>query len=118
MTQALPLPPLEVLQDKFVYDPETGLLTWKSPRKKSLVGQLAGYLTQRGWLRVKVGDIHYRVHRIVWKMYYGEDPPAGLDIDHINKVRTDNRIINLRILSYKENRGQNLRNRPKKQKVG
>ncbi len=97
MTQALPLPPLEVLQDKFVYDSETGILA----RKNS--GEPVGYPTQRGWLRVKVGNTHYRVHRIVWKMFYGEDPPVGLDIDHVNRIKTDNRITNLRLATRKEN---------------
>lgn len=97
MTQALPLPPLEVLQEKFDYNPDTGVLLRKSNNKP------AGYLTQRGWLRVKVYNTHYRVHRIAWKMFYGEDPPTGLDIDHINRDKTDNRIVNLRVATRSEN---------------
>jgi hypothetical protein len=97
MTQALPLPPLEVLQKKFEYNPENGTLTRKSNN------QPAGYLTERGWLRVKVDNTHYRVHRIAWKMFYGEDPPTGLDIDHINRNKTDNRITNLRVVTRSEN---------------
>jgi hypothetical protein len=97
MTQPLPLPPLEVLQEKFDYNPETGTLSRKSNNT------IAGYPTQRGWLRVKVGDTHYRVHRIAWKMFYGEDPPAKLEIDHINRNRADNRISNLRVVTRSEN---------------
>jgi hypothetical protein len=97
MTQALPLPPLEVLQEKFIYNPENGVLIRRSNN------QPAGYPTQRGWLRVKVGDTHYRVHRIAWKMFYGEDPPTGLDIDHINRNKIDNRIANLRVATRSEN---------------
>lgn len=100
MTQALPLPPLEVLQEKFEYNPDTGVLLRKSNNKT------AGYPTQRGWLRVKVCNTHYRVHRIAWKMFYGEDPPVGMELDHINMVRTDNRISNLRLLTIRENRGR------------
>lgn len=103
MTQALPLPPLEVLQEKFIYNPDTGELIYKKTLHKSRVGEVAGYLTQRGWLRVKVGNTHYRVHRIAWKMFYGEDPPTGLDIDHINRDKTDNRISNLRVVTRKDN---------------
>ena len=104
MTQALPLPPLEVLQEKFEYDPENGVLTWKTHHRRNLVNQPAGYPTQRGWLRVKVGGTHYRVHRIAWKMYYGEDPKQGLEIDHINRIRTDNRISNLRLTTSAGNK--------------
>ena len=103
MTQALPLPPLEVLQKKFDYDPETGTLTRKS------TGKTCGYQTSGGWLRVKVGNTHYRVHRIVWKMQYGEDPPVGLEIDHINRNKVDNRISNLRVVTRKENMANSAR---------
>ncbi len=103
MTQALPLPPLGVLQEKFEYNPESGELTYRKRSKGKQPGESAGYLTDRGWLRIKIGDIHYRVHRIAWKLFYGEDPPVGVEIDHINRDKTDNRITNLRIATRKEN---------------
>jgi hypothetical protein len=103
MTQALPLPPLEVLQKKFDYNPETGTLTRNSTSKT------VGHPTERGWLRVKVNNTDYRVHRIVWKMYYGEDPPVGLEIDHINRNKVDNRISNLRVVTCKENAANSAR---------
>jgi hypothetical protein len=97
MTQALPLPPLEVLQEKFEYNPETGVLSYKNTEKP------AGYTNGKGWLRIKVNNKHYRVHRIVWKMYYGEDITCGMTIDHINRIRDDNRIANLRVVTHREN---------------
>ncbi len=97
MINALPLPPLEVLQEKFDYNPETGILLRRATQKP------AGYTNGRGWLRVKIAGVHYKVHRIVWKMHHGEDPPANLQIDHINRDRHDNRITNLRVVTCKEN---------------
>lgn len=41
-------------------------------------------------------------HRIVWEMHYGKIP-EGFEIDHINHIRSDNRIENLRIVSRSEN---------------
>jgi hypothetical protein len=104
MEATLDLPPLEVLNDRFKYDPETGILS----RTRWGWGP-CGYLTSNGYLRVKVNDTHYRVHRIVWKIYYGEDPLSGLDIDHINRDKTDNRISNLRLATRKENINNTIR---------
>jgi hypothetical protein len=36
-------------------------------------------------------------------MFYGYMPEAPLEIDHINRIRHDNRIENLRVLSHAEN---------------
>lgn len=45
-------------------------------------------------------------HRVVWAMHYGQWPFNGLD--HINGVRTDNRIINLRPADHTTN-AQNMK---------
>ena len=44
----------------------------------------------------------YKVHRLVWEAFNG-DIPEGMEIDHINAVRTDNRFENLRIATHQEN---------------
>ena len=104
MTKPKPLPPLELLLERFEYDAETGHLYYNNtPRNDLAPGTVAGYDTGRGWLRVKINGLHYRVARIAWKMHYGIDPPEGLDIDHINRNRSDNRIANLRLVTQKEN---------------
>ena len=44
----------------------------------------------------------FRVHRIVWETFNGTIP-AGMEIDHINAIRDDNRLDNLRVVTSKEN---------------
>lgn len=43
----------------------------------------------------------HKAHRVAWALYYGGWPTGH--IDHINGVRNDNRIINLRSVSMQEN---------------
>lgn len=43
-----------------------------------------------------------KAHRLIWKLHHGVDP-SHLEIDHINGIRTDNRIENLRLVTRKGN---------------
>ncbi len=45
---------------------------------------------------------YFRVHRLVFEAFNGIIP-EGLEVDHINGIRDDNRLINLRLLTPKEN---------------
>lgn len=42
------------------------------------------------------------VHRLVWEAFNGQIPD-GYEIDHVNTVRDDNRLVNLRCVTPKEN---------------
>ena len=94
----------------FRYDYETGVLYWRW-RVNSRVPKTLEAGTQyksSGYLYVKVHGRLYLVHRIVMLMcygFYGE----GLEVDHINHVRNDNRLVNLRFVTRRENqRNQSL----------
>lgn len=86
------------IKETYEYDPATGKIFWKSKLKgketfKSII--TAGYL---------YGKIHrksYLAHRIAWLLHYGEWPKN--DIDHINGIKTDNRLCNLRDVEHSEN---------------
>ena len=45
---------------------------------------------------------HETLHRILWRVFNGEIP-EGMEIDHINTIRDDNRLENLRLVTHKEN---------------
>ncbi|MGL6141784.1 MAG: HNH endonuclease signature motif containing protein [Enterobacterales bacterium] len=92
--------------DLFSYDPILGGLTWANKPSKSInAGAPAGSITNRGYAVVSVNNRRFLVHRVIWEMFYGEIP-EGLEVDHINHNRIDNRIENLRLVS----RLDNLRN--------
>lgn len=88
---------------------EDGLLLNRVLRgRRGMPGMVAGSPDGFGYLRVKVDNVRYRVHRIIWLITYGRWPIG--QIDHINGVRDDNRIENLREVSVQDNqRNSHLR---------
>lgn len=95
-------------RDILNYDPETGTLRWKISNLGGTVraGRIAGSFDREGYRRIRLDGSDYRGHRIAWLRFYGEWP-AGI-LDHLNGVKSDNRITNLRLASNSEN-AQNRR---------
>lgn len=92
------------LRELLEYSSSTGKFVWKVQRGIAKVGSIAGKVNITGYRYISVDGKLYKAHRLAWLYVYGEFPPE--DIDHINRVRDDNRIINLR----KSSRGENLKN--------
>ncbi|EHL6353356.1 HNH endonuclease, partial [Escherichia coli] len=88
------------------YNPETGVFTWKIASGSSSIGKVAGFKTnsQADYLSIRINGKSYLCHRLAW-FYMKGCWPKGL-IDHINGVKNDNRISNLREVT----RGQNKTN--------
>lgn len=62
-----------------------------------------GRLTPHGYLTVSVGDKPYFAHRLVAETFL-ENTDNKPTVDHINRVRTDNRVRNLRWATHSEQR--------------
>ena len=78
--------------DVFVY--RDGNLYWKiKPSLGVNVGDKAGTFNQYGYLQVKYKGVKRMAHRIIFMMHHGYEP---MEIDHINRIKDDNRIENLR----------------------
>jgi len=89
------------LQELLDYNPETGEFLWRIRRGKKAEGSSAGCVAPIGYVMMRVdGHLHY-AHRLAWLYATGEWPKH--QIDHINGVRSDNRIANLREVSSSEN---------------
>lgn len=90
------------------YDPLTGdLVIEKHGRCPALNGRVTRSLDVSGYVQVNLkphGPI--KGHRLAWLLHYGEWPTGH--IDHINGVRDDNRIANLRVVENRVN-AQNKR---------
>lgn len=87
---------LEVLTANVSYDPETGVFTRvkSHPKRKYLAGSTTGVLRPDGYLQIMIEGKIYLAHRLAWLYMNGSMPDRN--IDHINGVKTDNRISNLR----------------------
>lgn len=110
----------ELLRRLLIYDHNTGALTWRK-RSADLFedgsraaqhncnwwnGRYAGKaaLTANsglGYRRGKVLNQNCLAHRVAWAIVHGKWPSE--DIDHINGVKDDNRIANLRNVTHSEN---------------
>ncbi len=88
------------------YDPETGIFTQKMRWWNREPGDRVGGMTPQGYWYIGVGGKQYPAHRLAWFYVYGEWPEG--DIDHINRIRDDNRFCNLR----QTTRSKNLHNAP------
>lgn len=100
----------------FAYDAESGHLFHKlRPRSEfanatkfarhlNIIGTKAGHVDFQGYVSVSIDGKRYPAHRIIWMMVHGEMPAAPKSIvDHINRVRSDNRLTNLRVVDFKGN---------------
>ena len=80
-----------------------GKLFWNaSPRSRARIGDETGNLDSTGHLCVKYKRKAYMVHRIIWEMAEGPIP-EGHEIDHVNGLRDDNRVDNLRLATRSQN---------------
>lgn len=103
------------------YDPIKGTFIWnerpidhfkdkRSQNKwnKARAGKRAGGNDRCGYQRIILNSKRYQAHRLAWLYVFGEHPEG--QIDHINGLRSDNRIINLREVTQQENL-KNIRRR-------
>lgn len=100
----------------FDYEPNEGVLIWRiRPSNRVVVGSIAGWKDTDGYVRVTYRKKRYAAHTLIWMLNHGTTPKGV--IDHINGIKTDNRIENLRDVTNAENI-QNMRAPMKGNKSG
>lgn len=96
---------LTIAEINELWDEIEGKLYWKIDiGKMKLKGKEAGTIQQTGYRSIMYNRKHYAVHRIIFLKHMGYLPA---EIDHINCIKIDNRIENLR----ESTRSQNQWNR-------
>lgn len=111
----------EYLRQRLHYDPVVGVFIWKFKPELNrfdktwntrYAGSVAGKKRDR-YIDINIDDERYPAHRLAWLYVYGVWPNG--EIDHKNRVRSDNRLINLRDASHNENM---VNGTPQKRRVG
>lgn len=98
------------LHAAFNYDPLTGLISRKTPSRRSPIGFVYKTHHHDSYVGVVLDGVTLPAHRVAWVMATGEQP---IVIDHINGVKHDNRLGNLRSVGISENN----KNRPSTRKA-
>ena len=116
----------EELKELVSYKAETGEMFWlprpremfKSDRSfkhfnNRFAYSKAGSLCPKGYINIWLFK-SYKAHRLIWLYVNGEFPSK--EIDHINGIKSDNRICNLRAVTLQEN--QKNKSKPKSNTSG
>ncbi len=95
------------LKELLYYNRDTGVFTWKVKTRNTKIKQIAGTIhNKNGYRSIRILGKAYGAHRLAWLYLYGSFPKG--EIDHINHIKDDNRVNNLREASPTENQ----QNRP------
>lgn len=89
------------LKEVLSYSEETGVFTWAKRKGHAMPGDVAGTNFGQGYIGVQIDGRRYQAHRLAWLYVFGAWP--NNEIDHIDGVRNNNAIANLRDVTHRQN---------------
>jgi hypothetical protein len=93
---------LERAREVLEYDAVSGVFRWRitlSP--KGARGTVAGCIRKRGYRIISIDGTQYKASRLAWLISFGVWPT--LFLDHINRIKSDDRLSNLREATVSDN---------------
>ena len=89
------------MKELFTYNSKTGIFVRLCTAGGQVAGTKAGTIDAHGYLIIRVDGKSYKAHRLAWLYVYGKLPKVRLD--HIDEIRLNNRIKNLRLSDARRN---------------
>lgn len=85
------------------YDADNGLFKWKiKPSRAVNAGDEAGWVCRiHGYRKIRLKGRDWHANKIAILLTTGKWPSS--EVDHINGIRSDDRLVNLRVASHSEN---------------
>lgn len=95
------------IRQNLSYNPDTGMFTRLRGAggypAYTIAGTTSSYF---GYVAISVDQVQFKAHRLAFLFMTGELPDEGMEVDHIDGDRKNNRWENLRLVT----RGENARN--------
>ena len=91
---------------KKLFDYKDGFLYWKKSGSGRKLNQPVGCMGRLGYWQCKANNKQWKVHRLIW-LWHGNMLLDNMQIDHIDRNPSNNKIENLRLVTPAENRQNN-----------
>ena len=98
-----------LLREYFDYMCDGSLVWIKRRGRRGKIGSTIGWVEDNGRSKCQFFNHKYELHRIIWFFHNGPIP-VGIEVSHIDKNPSNNRIENLRLASHIENTMRSISN--------